>query len=180
VPGARSSLNLMQETIKRRANVEKEVAMLWESVTNKKNLYQVLCEANGVFKDLEGVKTVMSGAFEEYRKQSKSQPAEFLRLTALATGAWIKPDSFVNDVSRVLAAFNENGVTANDKVRLMTMRKAKGLQADKVIMIGLEDDIMPNPISEPEEEARIFYVSMTRAKEELFMLHAFKRPRNIS
>ena len=54
------------------------------------------------------------------------------------------------------------------------------MQADVVIMIGLEDDIIPNPTSEPEEEARIFYVSMTRAKQKLYMFHAFMRPRNIS
>ena len=180
VPGAKSSAKLKPETIERRDSVESEVAMLWEGVTKKKNLYQVLCEADGLSEDLEKLREAMSGIFEEYGKQLKSQSAEFLKRTALATGAWIKPNSFVDDISRMLAAVNKNEITANDKVRLMTMRKAKGLQADIVIMVGLEDDIMPNPISEPEEEARIFYVSMTRAKKKLFMLHAFQRPRDIS
>ena len=65
-------------------------------------------------------------------------------------------------------------------MQIMTMRKAKGLEADVVIMVGLEDDIIPNPKSLLEEEARLFYVSMTRAKEKLYLLHSFKRPRNIS
>lgn len=60
------------------------------------------------------------------------------------------------------------------------MRKAKGLEADIVIMVGLENDIVPNPYANIEEEARLFYVSMTRAKEKLFLLHSYKRPRNIS
>ena len=58
----------------------------------------------------------------------------------------------------------DKDITADSKVKLTTMRKAKGLQADVVIMVGLEDDIIPNPISEDiEEEARIFYVSMTKS-----------------
>ena len=61
------------------------------------------------------------------------------------------------------------------------MRKAKGLEADVVIVVGLEDDIMPNPrANNIEEEARLLYVSMTRAKEKLYLFHCFKRPRNIS
>jgi DNA helicase-2/ATP-dependent DNA helicase PcrA len=60
------------------------------------------------------------------------------------------------------------------------MKKAKGLEADVVIIVGLEEDIVPNPKGDPVEESRLFYVSMTRAKEKLFILHAFKRPRNIS
>jgi len=63
----------------------------------------------------------------------------------------------------------------------MTMRRAKGLEADVVVMVGLEDDIIPNPaLATVEEEARLFYVSMTRAKERLYMIHSYVRPRNIS
>ena len=63
----------------------------------------------------------------------------------------------------------------------MTMRKAKGLEADVVIIVGLEDDIFPNPRSKNvEEEARLLYVSMTRAKEKLYLFHSFKRSRDIS
>ena len=65
-------------------------------------------------------------------------------------------------------------------VQLMTMRKAKGLEADVVIIVGLEDDIMPNPSSDIKEEARLFYVSMTRAKEKLYLIHSYKRLRSIS
>jgi len=60
------------------------------------------------------------------------------------------------------------------------MRKAKGLEADIVFIVGLEDDIIPSPQNDPVEEARLFYVSMTRAKKELYLFHVYKRPRNIS
>lgn len=71
--------------------------------------------------------------------------------------------------------------TSFGAVQLMTMRRAKGLEADVVVMVGLEDDIIPNPVlATVEEEARLFYVSMTRAKERLYMIHSYVRPRNIS
>jgi superfamily I DNA/RNA helicase len=60
------------------------------------------------------------------------------------------------------------------------MRKAKGLEAKVVIIVGLEDDIIPDPSSDIVEQARLFYVSMTRAERELYLLHSYKRPRNIS
>jgi len=50
-----------------------------------------------------------------------------------------------------------------------------------VIIVGLEDDIMPNPKSNNiEEEARLLYVSMTRSKEDLYLFHSYKRSRNVS
>jgi len=39
---------------------------------------------------------------------------------------------------------------------------------------------MPGRSPDLGEEARLFYVSMTRAREKLFLFHAYKRPRNIS
>jgi superfamily I DNA/RNA helicase len=54
------------------------------------------------------------------------------------------------------------------------------MEADVVIMVGLEDDIIPNPKSSLEEEARLFYVSMTRAKQKLYLIHSFTRPSYIS
>ena len=60
--------------------------------------------------------------------------------------------------------------------RLGTMTEAKGLQADVVIIVGLEDGIFPNPIYDKTEQAHLFYVSMTRAKEKLYLFHANRRP----
>jgi DNA helicase-2/ATP-dependent DNA helicase PcrA len=62
----------------------------------------------------------------------------------------------------------------------MTLRKAKGLEADVVVMVGLEDDIIPGSAVDVEEQARLFYVGMTRAKNTLFMMHSYKRPRDVS
>ncbi|MEW6599575.1 MAG: UvrD-helicase domain-containing protein [Nitrospirota bacterium] len=66
-----------------------------------------------------------------------------------------------------------------DTVALMTMHMAKGLEFRTVFIAGVEDGLIPHTIREDrldiEEERRLFYVGMTRAKDELFLLHSRKR-----
>lgn len=67
-----------------------------------------------------------------------------------------------------------------DSVTLMTLHAAKGLEFPVVFMIGMEETIFPHSRalydqSEMEEERRLCYVGMTRAREELYMIHATRR-----
>ncbi len=68
----------------------------------------------------------------------------------------------------------------NDAVTLMTLHAAKGLEFPVVFMAGLEESIFPHSRalydqSEMEEERRLCYVGMTRAREELHMMYATSR-----
>jgi superfamily I DNA/RNA helicase len=66
-----------------------------------------------------------------------------------------------------------------DAVALMTMHMAKGLEFPVVFIAGCEDGLVPRTILKDgvdlEEERRLFYVGMTRAKDELFLLHTRSR-----
>ena len=69
---------------------------------------------------------------------------------------------------------------AADSVTLMTLHAAKGLEFPAVFMIGCEESIFPHSRAffdqdELEEERRLCYVGMTRAREELYMTHAASR-----
>jgi DNA helicase-2/ATP-dependent DNA helicase PcrA len=64
----------------------------------------------------------------------------------------------------------EEEVSEEDKVLLTTLHSAKGLEAPFVLITHLEDRFMPNPSLDQDEETRVLYVGMTRAKEELFLL----------
>jgi len=72
---------------------------------------------------------------------------------------------------------------AEDRVTLMTLHSAKGLEFPVVVIIGVEDGIVPLERagdSEPqddEEERRLLYVGVTRAQEQLFLTHAASRRR---
>lgn len=90
---------------------------------------------------------------------------------------------------RSLAAFLEQVSLISDidtydpsgnAVTLMTLHSAKGLEFPVVYMVGMEEGILPHRRSatdneELEEERRLCYVGMTRAKEELIFSHAYKR-----
>jgi DNA helicase-2/ATP-dependent DNA helicase PcrA len=68
-----------------------------------------------------------------------------------------------------------------DRVSLLTLHAAKGLEFPVVFIVGLEDGILPLRWGEPDEDAlaeerRLFYVGMTRAKDRLILSRARKRP----
>ncbi|MBR6094485.1 MAG: DNA helicase PcrA [Lachnospiraceae bacterium] len=83
---------------------------------------------------------------------------------------------FLNEVS--LVADIDNVSEENDRVLLMTLHAAKGLEFDHVYIAGMEDGLFPGDGSifggpeEMEEERRLAYVGMTRAKEELTLTAA--------
>jgi len=66
-----------------------------------------------------------------------------------------------------------------DRIKLMTLHSSKGLEFKCVFITGLEEEILPlyraKEQPEIEEERRLLYVGMTRAKERLFLTHAEKR-----
>lgn len=67
-----------------------------------------------------------------------------------------------------------------NSVTLMTSHNAKGLEFPVVFIVGMEDGIFPhvrsmNDLSEIEEERRLCYVGITRAKERLYLTHAWSR-----
>ncbi|HEU0024674.1 MAG TPA: UvrD-helicase domain-containing protein [Thermoleophilaceae bacterium] len=80
-----------------------------------------------------------------------------------------------------VALFSEQDQLRGDEgiVTLMTMHNAKGLEYDTVFIIGLEDGVFPHMRSieagDLEEERRLCYVGITRAKRELYLSHARSR-----
>ncbi len=79
-----------------------------------------------------------------------------------------------------LASNADNKDTDSDRATLMTLHSSKGLEFPVVCMVGLEQGLFPsfrslNDQSSLEEERRLCYVGITRAKERLFLFHASER-----
>ena len=53
----------------------------------------------------------------------------------------------------------------------MTMHSSKGLEFDTVVIAGVSDHIIPDQSNDIEEERRLLYVALTRAKENLYVIH---------
>ena len=89
-------------------------------------------------------------------------------------------DEFLEQVA--LVADIDNVDDSEDRVTLMTLHSAKGLEFPKVYLVGMEDGLFPGIMSimaddktEMEEERRLCYVGITRAKKELVLTAARQR-----
>lgn len=87
---------------------------------------------------------------------------------------------FIEEITLASAIDNADG--SAEAVNLMTFHTAKGLEFDKVFLVGVENDILPSGQSQDDtrkmdEECRLFYVGITRAKKELSCSFASRRMR---
>lgn len=115
-----------------------------------------------------------TGNPEEYASTGSAYPSGQASLALLK--------AFLEDVS--LVADTESGETVGEKVSLMTLHAAKGLEFPVVFMAGMEDGLFPGYMAvsmagedetEMEEERRLCYVGITRAGKKLYMTFARER-----
>ncbi|QPC82507.1 UvrD-helicase domain-containing protein [Phototrophicus methaneseepsis] len=83
-------------------------------------------------------------------------------------------------IDQALMTDADTKLTGEDRITLMTLHAAKGLEYPVVFITGLEDGLLPHfrSFDEPdgvEEERRLLYVGITRAMERLYLTYAFKR-----
>ncbi|CDF02568.1 aTP-dependent DNA helicase PcrA [Ruminococcus sp. CAG:624] len=85
---------------------------------------------------------------------------------------------FLEEVALYTEADRDSGL--DDKVTLMTIHSAKGLEYDNIYVVGMEEGIFPgfrsmDSLEELEEERRLAYVAITRAKKHLYISSAAQR-----
>ena len=115
--------------------------------------------------------------------------ADFAASQAAADGAPLQPDADTGETLSPLAAFlshaaleagDNQAQAGQDAVQLMTVHAAKGLEFDCVFITGLEEGLFPheNAMSDfegLEEERRLMYVAITRARKRLYLSHSQTR-----
>ena len=130
------------------------------------DLLQAALERSGYLAELEAEDTVESAGRIENLGELVGSAREFTRI-----------DEFLEQVSLVA---DTDDITDDDQVVLMTLHSAKGLEFPVVFLIGAEEGVFPHSraLTEPdelEEERRLAYVGITRARERLYITHAWSR-----
>lgn len=136
-------------------------------------LIEEVIKSTGILKELEEEKTVESESRIENIKEFISVALEF-EAQSEAQGL----EDFMSHVS--LVSDIDNVKEGSDNIILMTLHSAKGLEFPVVFMVGMEEGVFPGYRSmsdenELEEERRLCYVGITRAREQLYMTNTFYR-----
>ena len=132
-----------------------------------------ILDKTGIKKELELENSIESIARLENLEEFKSITKRFEEVYGI-----VSLEDFLNEIS--LVSDVEEVKDNKDVVTLMTIHAAKGLEFDYVFIVGMEDGIFPHVRTffdeeELEEERRLCYVAITRAKKKLYLVSAASR-----
>lgn len=142
------------------------------------DMVEQLLERTGYETMLENEKTIEAQSRMENIEEFKTVTKDFEK-TAGEDKTLV---GFLTDLALVadIDSVDEEDLDQLEKITLMTLHSAKGLEFPVVFLIGMEENIFPHSRSmmdeeEMEEERRLAYVGITRAEEKLFLTHANMR-----
>ncbi len=124
-----------------------------------------------------------SGLYDYYKAEDKEERTykvdNLIELSNAASEFPAGAEGITQFLENVELDSGASQTDENARVTLITMHNTKGLEFDRVIITGLEDQLFPGRGAEEEgeieEERRIFYVSITRARNELYMTSCRQR-----
>ena len=136
-------------------------------------LIDKVLDASGMRQELESEKTLEAEVRLENLEEFKSITKSFEEQEGL-----VSLEEFLMEIS--LISDVEEYRDDPNRVSLMTVHSVKGLEFNHVFVIGLEEGIFPHmnslmESSDVEEERRLMYVAITRAKEDLYLVNARRR-----
>ena len=140
--------------------------------TDLVGIVDVILDKTGIRKELEEKNDLESEIRLENLNEFKSIALAFQEKGIFSLEEFLENISLVSDKNE----YKE----VDDGINLMTLHSAKGLEFNDVFLVGMEEGIFPHnrsfeSESELEEERRLCYVGITRAKEHLWLMNAKKR-----
>lgn len=150
-------------------------------IVEKKDAYEAasyIAKQSGLLRDLYEDKTIEGLSRYENVQELLNAIKEFV----------VQEDNldkslgaFLQEVA-LLTSVDQDKDDDNDKVTLMTIHMAKGLEFKNVYIVGMEEDLFPSQMmlssrADLEEERRLFYVAITRAESKLILSYATSRYR---
>ena len=161
----------------KKVNTLKNTASIFESLMEKSHelpldeFFDYVLEKTGYLEYLGTLENAESKI--ENTKEYRSSIVQYMKSTPNPTLS-----GFLEDI--VLYTEADRDDNSEDKVTLMTVHSAKGLEYENVFVIGMEEGIFPSSRSfdnedDLEEERRLAYVAITRAKKRLYLTSAGQR-----
>ena len=136
-------------------------------------LVDLVLDKSGIKQELINEKSIESDIRLENLEEFKSITRNFEETNGIISlGEFLEQITLVSDI--------EEHKNNEDVVTLMTIHSAKGLEFENVFLIGMEESVFPHRNSfesreELEEERRLCYVAITRAKKHLYLVNAKRR-----
>ncbi len=159
---------------------------MFQSEMPKKNAYDLAVlvgKSTGIVKELFNDKTVEGLARYENVQELLNSIKEFTETPMNEEDGEVGDKSLGSYLQQIMLLTDADDDKENsDVVKLMTIHAAKGLEFPVVFVGGLEETLFPNAMSintreELEEERRLFYVAITRAKQHLYLSYSNARYR---
>ncbi len=189
----RSIFEVMQNLDKVEIQINKGTKSKLQDFVTMVKSFQILNEGYDVFQITEHV-IKKTGLYTELKKDGTPEGiARIENIEELLNGMrdFVEEQKELADTTGSLAEFLEDVALATDldketgdedKVALMTVHLAKGLEFPYVFIVGMEEDLFPsamsmNTRSELEEERRLFYVAITRAEKQAYLTYTQSRYR---
>ena len=149
------------------------------STLDAKQLSERIVNETGIMRELRADTTIEGEGRLQNVEELMNNIAQFCRDREEEGNDNNRMQDYLSEVSLMTDQDNETEEDL-EKVTLMTVHAANGLEFDAVFIVGLEENLFPSDMSgdgerEIEEERRLFYVAMTRARKYLTLLFATTR-----
>lgn len=159
-----------------------DVAVAVYALTKIPDLYRFDTTPENISK-LDNINELISGVkdfVEEAREQGVDSDSA---IPGDSLAAYMSQVALASDVDTSDREESNNPDADKERVTLMTIHAAKGLEFSNIFVVGVEDDLLPSAMSKDsidqfEEERRLLYVAITRAKKYCMLSYATSRYRN--
>ncbi|MBA2883229.1 superfamily I DNA/RNA helicase [Desulfosalsimonas propionicica] len=167
----------------RRKELSDYWADLWREVSDGITYYEIFTKRAKRVDEHPIENAIMSGCIEPIKNLMDSSKVgkrdnlpEFLHRTGQAVAPGVSPKGFLREIEewridKTISALGGSFLP----VEIYSLQSSKGLEADIVCVIGMSEQILPQGGDDIEEKARLFYVAMTRAKQQLHLFSCRSR-----
>ncbi|MCX8057966.1 MAG: exodeoxyribonuclease V subunit gamma [Spirochaetes bacterium] len=177
----RLKFSFKEEEVDKLVEFYKQIEYFIVSIKNIENMYRTLKDLINVIKYEDYLKEKYDE--KTYNYKIKNINSFIDSLFYLSKNLKDESEITIYDIVNRLKFLSSNDLEKDeektDSVNLMTIHSSKGLEFRIVILIGIEEEIIPssNCLNDEdlEEERRLFYVAMTRAKDKLYISYNEKR-----